>query len=68
MVESRIKKASLSPAKKTITASGIRIENERFVDDQGCIANRIIELLPKDIGDFKIIITINIAEDDTESR
>ena len=37
MVDSKIKKATVSAAKKNITASGVRIENGIFVDDEGSI-------------------------------
>ena len=41
MVDSKIKKAIVSAAKKNITASGVRIENGVFVDDEGSIVDRI---------------------------
>ena len=47
MVDSKIKKATVSAAKKNITASGVRIENGTFVDDEGSIVERIAEKLPE---------------------
>lgn len=47
MVDSKIKKAIVSAAKKNITASGVRIENGVFVDDEGSIVDRIAEMLPE---------------------
>ena len=47
MVDSKIKKAIVSAAKKNITASGVRIENGVFVDDEGSIVDRIAEMFQK---------------------
>lgn len=42
MVDSKIKKATVSAAKKNITASGVRIENGTFVDDEGSIVEIVL--------------------------
>ena len=54
MVDSKIKKATVSAAKKNITASGVRIENGVFVDDEGSIVDRIAEMLPEGTTIFDI--------------
>ena len=67
MVDSKIKKATVSAAKKNITASGVRIENGIFVDDEGSIVDRIAEKLPKGTTIFDIKISIEISDEESES-
>ena len=67
MVDSKIKKATVSAAKKNITASGVRIENGVFVDDEGSIVNRIAEMLPEGTTIFDIKISIELPDEESES-
>lgn len=67
MVDSKIKKATVSAAKKNITASGVRIENGIFVDDEGSIVERIAEKLPEGTTTFDIKISIEISDEESES-
>jgi hypothetical protein len=67
MVDSKIKKATVSTAKKNIIASGVRIENGTFVDDEGSIVDRIAEKLPKGTTIFDIKISIEISDEESES-
>ena len=67
MVDSKTKKATVSAAKKNITASGVRIENGIFVDDEGSIVDRIAEKLPKGTTIFDIKISIEISDEESES-
>lgn len=66
-VDSKIKKATVSAAKKNIIASGVRIENGTFVDDEGSIVERIAEKLPKGTTIFDIKISIEISDEESES-
>lgn len=61
MVDSKIKKATVSAAKKNITASGV------FVDDEGSIVDRIAEKLPEGTTIFDIKISIEISDEESES-
>ena len=65
MVDSKIKKATVSAAKKNITASGVRIENGTFVDDEGSIVDRIAEKLPEGTTIFDIKISIEISDEES---
>ena len=67
MVDSKIQKATVSAAKKNITASGVRIENGTFVDDEGSIVDRIAENLPEGTTIFDIKISIEISDEESES-
>lgn len=67
MVDSKIKKATVSVAKKNITASGVRIENGVFVDDEGSIVDRIAEMLPEGTTIFDIKISIELPDEESES-
>ena len=67
MVDSKIKKATVSAAKKNITASGVRIENGVFVDDEGSIVDRIAEMLPEGTTIFDIKISIEISDEESKS-
>lgn len=67
MVDSKIKKAIVSAAKKNITASGVRIENGVFVDDEGSIVDRIAEMLPEGTTIFDIKISIGLPDEESES-
>lgn len=67
MVDSKIKKATVSAAKKNITASDVRIENGAFVDDEGSIVDRIAEKLPEGTTTFDIKISIEISDEESES-
>lgn len=67
MVDSKIKKATVSAAKKNIIATGVRIENGVFVDDEGSIVDRIAEKLPKGTNTFDIKISIEISDEESES-
>ena len=58
MVDSKIKKATVSAAKKNITASGVRIENGIFVDDEGSIVDRIAEKFTQGSTVFDITSSI----------
>lgn len=67
MVDSKIKKATVSAAKKNIIVSGVRIEDGTFVDDEGSIVERIAEKLPKGTTIFDIKISIEISDEESES-
>ena len=67
MVDSKIKKATVSAAKKNIIASGVRIENGVFVDDEGSIVDRIAEMLPEGTTFFDIKISIELPDEESES-
>lgn len=67
MVDSKIKKATVSAAKKNITASGVRIENGVFVDDEGSIVERVAEKLPEGTTIFDIKISIEISDEESDS-
>ena len=67
MVDSKIKKATVSAAKKNITASGVRIENGVFVDDEGSIVDRIAEKLPEATTIFDTNLSIEISDVESES-
>lgn len=67
MVDSKIKKATVSAAKKNITASGVRIENGTFVDDEGSIVDRIAEMLPEGTTIFDIKISIELPDEESKS-
>ena len=67
MVDSKIKKATVSAAKKNIIASGVRIENGVFVDDEGSIVDRIAEMLPEGTTIFDIKISIELPDEESES-
>lgn len=67
MVDSKIKKATVSAVKKNIIASGVRIENGVFVDDEGSIVDRIAEKLPEGTTIFDIKISIEISDEESES-
>ena len=67
MVDSKIKKATVSAAKKNITASEVRIENGTFVDDEGSIVERIAEKLPEGTTIFDIKISIEISDEESEA-
>lgn len=67
MVDSKIKKAIVSAAKKNITANGVRIENGVFVDDEGSIVDRIAEMLPEGTTIFDIKISIELPDEESES-
>lgn len=67
MVDSKIKKAIVSATKKNITASGVRIENGVFVDDEGSIVDRIAEMLPEGTTIFDIKISIELPDEESES-
>lgn len=62
MVGSKIKKASVTTAKKNIVASFVRVANDMLVDDEGSIASRIIEQLPEGTTTFDIKISIELPE------
>ena len=57
---------TVSAAKKNITASGVRIENGVFVDDEGSIVDRIAEKLPEGTTIFDIKISIEISDEESE--
>lgn len=67
MVDSKIKKATVSAAKKNIIVSGVRIEDGTFVDDEGSIVERIAEKLLKGTTIFDIKISIEISDEESES-
>lgn len=68
MVDSKIKKATSTAAKKNITASGVRIENGQFVDDEGSIVERITEQLPEGTTIFDIKISIELPDEEDTDR
>ena len=62
----KVKPASITIAKKNIKASDVRIENGTFVDEDGNIADRILEQLPEGAETFTIAISVEVDEDGSE--
>lgn len=60
------KDATISVAKRTITATSVSIKDGIFVDENGNIAELIKENLPDGVSEFDIKITIELPEDSEE--
>ena len=60
------KDATVSVAKRTITATSVSIQDGIFVDENGNIAESVKENLPDGIDKFDIKITIEFPEDSEE--
>ena len=56
----------LTPAKKTITVSGVHIENSSFVDEEGNIADRLSDLIPDGFEEFAMKMTFELPLTDAE--
>lgn len=52
----------MSARKKNITISGVMIEDEQLVDEEGSIVGRLAEKLPEGINMFDLKISIEIPE------
>lgn len=53
-----VSKERVTPAKKNITVSNVSIDNKMFVDEEGNIAERLLEELPEGVNQFDIKITV----------
>lgn len=65
MIKVKETSAKTTPAKRSITVSGVRIENGVFVDEEGNIVDSVLEVLP-DVGsifDIKIAIELDDEEE-----
>ncbi|MSS07026.1 hypothetical protein FYJ38_00025 [Clostridium sp. WB02_MRS01] len=56
-----------SPRKKNITIENIRVDGDKFVDEEGSIADRLLDALPsgKDTQ-FTIKISIELPDEEDE--
>lgn len=63
----KVKPASTTIAKKNIKASDVRIEKGAFVDEDGNIADRILEQLPEGTETFTIDISVEVDEDGSDA-
>lgn len=66
MIKVSEKKATSQPAKVVIAVSDVRIENGTFVDEEGNIAQSVLDALPDDVEMFEIKITIPRKDEDEE--
>lgn len=60
------KSATSQPAKVVIAVSDVKIENGMFVDEEGNIAQSVMDALPEDVEMFEIKITIPRKDEDEE--
>lgn len=66
MIKVSEKKATSQPAKVVIAVSDVKIENGMFVDEEGNIAQSVMDALPEDVEMFEIKITIPRKDEDEE--
>ena len=68
MVKKKDKGTTVSSASRTIIAEGVHIENSVFVDEEGNIAEKTMDLLidPKDT--FKLTIKVDLPEDEVQAN
>ena len=56
-----------SPKKKNITIENIKVDGDRFVDEEGSIMDRLVEALPDgEDTTFTIKISIELPEESDE--
>lgn len=56
-----------SPKKKNITIANIKVDGDRFVDEEGSIMDRLVEALPDgEETTFTIKISIELPEEPDE--
>lgn len=60
------KDATISVAKRTITATSVSIKDGIFVDENGNIAELIKENLPDGVSEFDIKISVELPDDSEE--
>ena len=65
-VKNKDKGATVSAPSRTITAEGVHIENDVFVDEEGNIADRVSKLLLNSNDVFKLAIKIELSDEDAE--
>lgn len=54
----------ITPAKKTVSLSGIKLKECTFVDETGDITKKVIEALPDGTEEVKFNITVEIPSEE----
>ena len=62
MVKYKDSAAKTTPGSRNITVDGVRIENNRLVDENGDIVNALADSLPKGTDEFTIKIKIELPD------
>lgn len=68
MVKKKDKATTVSVATRTIIADGVHIENGVFKDEEGNIADKIIELLINPDDTFKVTIKFELPDEEVSTN
>lgn len=60
MIKVKELKAKTTAAKRTISVTEVSIENGVFVDEEGNIAEKVLEKLPENTGKFTLSICVEL--------
>ena len=64
MIKVKDVESKQTEAKRNITISGVSVINNELVDEDGNIANAILEKLPDGVNEFDIKISIILPSDE----
>lgn len=64
MIKVKESKAKTTAAKRTITVTEVSIEDGIFVDEEGNIAGKVLEKLPKHTGKLKLSFCIELPDEE----
>lgn len=64
MFKTKDTESKMSEAKRTITVDNVYVDEDRLCDEEGSIAQGILQNLPEGIDMFTIKITVKLPEDD----
>lgn len=64
MFKTKDTEPKMSEAKRTITVDNVYVDGDRLCDEEGSIAQGILQNLPEGIDVFTIKITVKLPEDD----
>lgn len=63
MVKFKDSAERVTPGSRNITVEGVRIENNKLVDESGDIATALADLLPNGVDEFVIKIKIELPSE-----
>lgn len=64
MIKVKESKSKTTAAKRTITVTEVSIKDGFFVDEEGSIAEKVLERLPKHTGKLKLSFCVELPDEE----